>query len=239
MFVHEFLDYKDGKLFWKDSGKSAEYVSRHGTYYVRLPNKSTRPAANIVWEGFGNALQGFLEHLDGDKLNNRIENLASKGFKGQITKEFLQARFYYDNGHLRFKNTNKIVGFISKEGYRRFSMAKRIFGLHQMIWIYFHGYLPREIDHIDGDKLNNRIENLRECNRTENRQNTEGWKSKELPKGVYKGKSGGYQVRITYRRICKSYGTYSTLQEAADVADETYSKLHGAFYKRAELNDLC
>lgn len=48
MNYSEILAYKDGVLYWKNTGKRADYLSKHGTYYIRLPNKSTRPAANIV-----------------------------------------------------------------------------------------------------------------------------------------------------------------------------------------------
>ena len=40
--------------------------------------------------------------------------------------------------------------------------------LHRVIFAIVHGYLPENIDHADGDTLNNRIENLRPCSKSEN-----------------------------------------------------------------------
>lgn len=61
---------------------------------------------------------------------------------------------------------------------------------HRIIFAMFHGYWPKYIDHIDGDSLNNRIDNLRECTVTENNQNR-------------------FDVRgVCYLKHCKRYHAY-------------------------------
>ncbi len=44
-------------------------------------------------------------------------------------------------------------------------------GLHHIVWVVVYGRFPTQIDHINGDKTDNRLENLREVNRSENDAN--------------------------------------------------------------------
>ena len=44
--------------------------------------------------------------------------------------------------------------------------------LHHMVWVTVHGRFPTQIDHINGDKTDNRIENLREVSQGDNRMNS-------------------------------------------------------------------
>lgn len=43
--------------------------------------------------------------------------------------------------------------------------------VHHIVWFIKMGEWPDEIDHVDGDGLNNKIENLRKCSRLENNKN--------------------------------------------------------------------
>jgi hypothetical protein len=103
--------------------------------------------------------------------------------------------------------------------------------MHRMVFLYHHGYLPKYIDHIDGDGTNNRIENLRETTHSENLYNV-GCKSnnkcgvknvmwnKKQRKWVVTSKVFGKQ---TY------FGSYEDLELAELVAIEVREKYHGKF----------
>lgn len=56
-------------------------------------------------------------------------------------------------------------------GYAMISYQRKRYYAHRIIYLMHNGYLPKEIDHIDGDKTNNRVENLRACTHTQNGQN--------------------------------------------------------------------
>jgi len=65
------------------------------------------------------------------------------------------------------------AGTINGDGRRQVSIDGRRYLTHRIVWLIVHGAWPaHEIDHIDGDKLNNRVENLRDATRTINAQNT-------------------------------------------------------------------
>ena len=65
-----------------------------------------------------------------------------------------------------------MAGNLSKSGYMRIRLDDVLKLAHHWVWFYFHGRWPfPEIDHINGDQLDNRIENLREvCSRV-NKEN--------------------------------------------------------------------
>ena len=66
-----------------------------------------------------------------------------------------------------------VVGCLGNDGRLHSQVDRKIYLNHRLIWLWHKGYFPEhEIDHIDRDKLNNRIENLREVTRTCNLRNT-------------------------------------------------------------------
>lgn len=86
--LHEYFDYKDGKLYWKDredvpawwntryAGKRAGGLTTHGFQYV-LVNKVGHMEHRLVWSYFfGPIPEGNqVGHKDNVKLNNNIDNL--------------------------------------------------------------------------------------------------------------------------------------------------------------------
>lgn len=72
----------------------------------------------------------------------------------------------------RFNNKVGNSGYIQAQGYWMISLDGTQYRAHRLAWFYVHGVWPEnDIDHIDGDRLNNRLVNLREATRAENMQN--------------------------------------------------------------------
>lgn len=64
------------------------------------------------------------------------------------------------------------VGGNDGHGYRMCLLLGHKFKVHQLVWLLFHGELPRlSIDHLDGDRMNNKIENLRLASDHQNSMN--------------------------------------------------------------------
>jgi hypothetical protein len=65
-----------------------------------------------------------------------------------------------------------VAGCITKDGYLYIKFKKQAMYAHRLAWVYVHGVWPaQKIDHLDGDKSNNRIANLREASTSQNTQN--------------------------------------------------------------------
>lgn len=72
------------------------------------------------------------------------------------------------------KYPNKIAGVLHKKsGYVYVSISNKRYLAHRVAWAIHYGRLPNDmIDHIDGNRSNNSIENLREVSRIENCSNS-------------------------------------------------------------------
>ena len=94
--------------------------------------------------------------------------------KKLITRETLIDLVIYNQitGEFALKDASKAGPSISTRGYRQISIKNRTYLVHRLAWLYVHGDWPKQtIDHIDGDKLNNRISNLRDVSAAVNNQN--------------------------------------------------------------------
>ena len=102
------------------------------------------------------------------------------------TKDYLHQIFKYKDGDLfRLKNNLK-VGSKHAQGYKHTKIKNKQFLLHRLIFMMFYGYFPKQIDHINGNRSDNRIENLRAVNNSQNQQNAKIRKdSKSNAKNVY------------------------------------------------------
>lgn len=151
-----------------------------------------------------------------------------------LTQEFLKQRYeYVQGGFFRNKKTGKITrGVISKRhGYNcfaiRFKNKLRMFRYHRLIFLYHHGYLPAELDHVNGVRSDNRIENLRVSDRVLNNANRKCFRA--LPKGVYKRKSA-FQAIITIGGKPIYLGTFKTIKGAADAFSAKHRSAYGDLY---------
>ena len=88
----------------------------------------------------------------------------------------------------RMKTAGNIAGKKGSDGYIRIYIGEENFLAHRLGWFLHYGKWPKELDHINGVRTDNRIENLRECLRSQNSGNSAGWKKENkkynLPRGV-------------------------------------------------------
>lgn len=101
--------------------------------------------------------------------------------------------------------------------------------------VYLHrvimGEPSLEVDHIDGDGLNNRRKNLREATSSQNKHNTGLRKNNSSGyKGVtWDKKNSKWQAQITLCRKVKKLGRFATPEEAYEAYCKASAELHGEF----------
>ena len=98
------------------------------------------------------------------------------------------------------RRNGAVAGGIDDRGYVRLRIGNRTKRrAHQLAWFYVTGVWSEEVDHRDGDKLNNKFANLRDVTRSQNQQNLGGAKrtNKLGMIGVnYHKASGLYRAQI-------------------------------------------
>ena len=127
------------------------------------------------------------------------------------------------------------AGSISKSGYRTLMVDGYRFLSHRVIFLMQNGAWPVQcIDHMDGDRLNNRISNLRECSIQTNNENKQSLVSKNSTgaTGVYPaGKRFTAKIGIGGRS--KHIGNFDTIAEAQKAYFDAKAKFHKGFVRWA------
>lgn len=103
--------------------------------------------------------------------------------------------------------------------------------LHRLAFLYVTGSFPEEyIDHINGDKTDNRWLNLRAATNSQNQHNRPWFSSASGKKNItYVKNRNKYQVSLRINGKNKWIGYYSNIEEAEKAADEARQKYHGEF----------
>lgn len=97
-----------------------------------------------------------------------------------ITQTRLKELFRYDKDsgvftRLETKTYNAKkgdkAGYVNTIGYVAIRVDGKLHLAHRLAWVYEHGYMPKEVDHINHNRADNSISNLREVDRLSNNRN--------------------------------------------------------------------
>ncbi len=156
-----------------------------------------------------------------------------------ITQEYLKSRLRYEpeTGHFYWitasKSNQRFIGkraeSIHNGGYFRIYLLGRHYQAHRLAWLYAYGEMSQILDHINRNKRDNRIENLRVCTKGQNYQNhNRKIRKSGLPIGVTKNhKRYKTEIRFNWKR--QYLGTYDTPEEASAVYQAKRKELFGKF----------
>jgi hypothetical protein len=109
-------------------------------------------------------------------------------------------------------------------GYIKVRVDDRLIGAHRIAWAMQHGHWPKEVDHINRDKGDNRLVNLREATRSHNNANRDG-----LPNGVRVLRGKYFQAEIGINGVKKYLGSFPSAEEARAAYVKAHKEYHGAF----------
>jgi len=129
----------------------------------------------------------------------------------------------------------KVAGTRHSRGYWSICLTdtsgKRPYLAHRLAWFYVYGVWPdAELDHINRDKLDNRIENLRAATRSQNQANNHAQRNNKVGmRGVMASYNGKFMARIRKHGRVVHLGAFLTVEEAKAAYDEAAERIHGEF----------
>lgn len=221
-------------------------ISHDGGHYVVSILGRTRTIADVVWLLMTKEWsQTLVRHKDGNSFNNRWDNLTNlKAVDyGSLTFERANECLEYDplTGLFKWKNRPRLNQDwfhgnyrVKEDRYEYFSLQidARHYHASRVAFLLMEGYWPpHQIDHKDGNSLNNIYRNLRPATHTQNMFNKVVRLNNKLGvKGVRQKRNGRYEARIKIDKRDYSLGIYDTIEKASHRYDEVAKNVHGEFF---------
>ena len=244
--IKEMFYYKDGKLYYNSTDKEVGYLNRTDNYHRFDLNGKRYLTSRIIWcFHMGKFPDRPLIYKDGNSANIEINNLEEQvNFKGikkeDLTSNLLDKIFRYDpsTGELFYKqvSSNRVkigskVGKPSKShGYLNVGLGNlKMLLVHKLILTMNGVEIPddMEVDHKDGDRTNNKLNNLRVVthginmkNRKIGSNNTSGYF------GIRILNSGRFSCKITSEGVENNLGTVDTFEEALIIRKKAEKELN-------------
>jgi hypothetical protein len=144
----------------------------------------------------------------------------------------LQDSFHYDliSGVLTRKSTNRPCKGLDAYGYIQIGYLKKMYKAHRLVWAIVHGEFPKgQIDHINGNRSDNSLNNLRDVTQQQNAQNKT--KMNRLNKSGYVGvcwnkRISKWQAAISFNKKITYLGVFSSPEDAHFAYLNAKQKLH-------------
>jgi hypothetical protein len=124
-------------------------------------------------------------------------------------------------------------GFLTPAGYLTIRLMGRLYSAHRLAWLYHYGEWPKhQVDHINGDKSDNRIANLRDATAAQNKWNCAAHSDNRSGfKGVTFHKASGlWRAQISVNGKNKGLGYFHKPEDASKVYQDFAKGIHGEFF---------
>jgi len=155
--------------------------------------------------------------------------------ENHVSVEELHKLYIYKDGCLISKKLKKVVGVCdkSKKGYVRIDIRGKKYYAHRLIWMMHFGYIPEEmiIDHKNGNRSDNKIENLRLLDPQQNTENRQKCNKNNLVGFIGVSRQGNkFRARIRIDGETKNIGSYASAVEAHRAYLEIKKASHKGFH---------
>lgn len=225
------------------AGSPAGSVGNSGDRVVQF-DKKYYPEHHIVWLlCHGSWPARPIRHINGDLLDNRVENLSMDSMargkrEDELGVDRLNEVLSYNavTGEFLWKISprNRTLpgdkaGHMNDQGYMLCTIDQKKIRLHRAAWAMHYGEIPSgHLDHINGIRSDNRISNLRLATQSQNMQNTATRKdNKHRVKGVHKRKDNGrFSAHIAVDGKSRYLGCFGSLEEAQNARLQAEIDLH-------------
>ena len=155
---------------------------------------------------------------------------------GTLTQERIKNLLHYDpvTGAFVWRidrtgtaKAGMIAGYINNQGYQMLRLDGRDYSALRVAWLYCHGNWPLgEIDHINRDRSDNRLDNLRDVSRSVNQSNKSCWGKSGHP-GVFMRESGKFRAFIGSGGKRRNLGTFTTFEAAVTAYRAAHISIYG------------
>lgn len=131
--------------------------------------------------------------------------------------------YYPDSGRFEWTEkkkwvNKKTIGHIDKDGYHSIMINKRNWRAHRLAWLYIYGEIPKQIDHINHIKNDNRLINLRAVTNQQNQMNRRYSYNTSGIMGVCFDKDRNkWKAQIKVNRESIQLGRYDDIAEAIGI----------------------
>lgn len=145
-----------------------------------------------------------------------------------------------ETGAFVWRRTGAIAGYSDSHGYWCVNINKRRYLAHRLAWLFTYGEWPVGIlDHVDRDKRNNAIANLRQATKSQNAANSKvRWTNTLGVKGVSVcPKTGKYRARIRVNGKEVHLGLFDSVSAASDAYRKRAGVEFGAFHSSGDCNE--
>lgn len=200
----------------------AEYFCDNPNNYTIVHHKDGNPhnnqASNLEW--VNNKINSATENKKDfeRKIYNEMADLTKEWRKVSFNENYIVSK---DGEVANLKTCKKLKG-TPREGYLRISIGGKNYSIHRLVWEAFNGPIPSGyyIDHIDGNRSNNSISNLRIATQSGNMKNA-----------MKNGHKGQIPV-LQYDKKGNFIREYKTIQEAADEMGVSHPAIRSAINRK-------